>query len=120
MTSRGGEWFNVAQIGERSVNNVTHSHIENLLRINDLIKGIFLGTERFNVAITVGIGVERHQGEAKTCGPVRQAHTFSDHLGDLKFERDTLDSLYCPRAGSLAKINVNRVHPGDTDSESFE
>jgi NTE family protein len=148
ITSRGGEWFNVVQIGEapllrtelylpidyqqrffvepylrygeRSVNNVANSQIENLFRIKDLVKGVFLGTELSNVAIA-GIGVEHHQGETKTfIGPVRQTQTFSDRVDYLKFELDTLDSLYFPKTGSLAKINVNRVHPGDTNSESFE
>jgi NTE family protein len=148
ITSRGGEWFSVAQIGEapllrtelylpmdyqqrffaapylrygeRSVNNVAESNIENLFRIKDFVKGVFLATEISNVAIA-GIGIEHHQGETKTfIGQVRQTQKFSDRVDYLKFELDTLDSLYFPRAGSLASINLNRVSPGEASNEPFE
>jgi NTE family protein len=65
--------------------NSANSHIEKLLRIRDLVKGIFLGTEFPNVAIA-GIGVEHHQGETKTfIGPLCQTQTFSGRVDYLKF-----------------------------------
>lgn len=148
ITNRGGEWFSVAQIGEapllsselylpldyqqrffvapllrygeRSVNNVVESKIESLFRIKDFVKGVFLGAEISNIAVA-GIGVEHHKGETKTfIGQVRQVEKFSDRVDYLKFDLDTLDSLYFPKTGALARISFNRIHPGDPSREPFD
>jgi len=151
ITNKGGEWFSVAQLGqdmllrteaylpldyrqlffaepylrysERSFNNVIGPDIQSRFRIDNFVKGLFLGIEISNVAV-VGLGTEHHQGSTRTfvgtgTGNVAGTTSFSDRVDYLKFETDTLDNLYFPRDGSLARLRYEHVSPGKNGLSSF-
>ncbi|MEX2489873.1 MAG: patatin-like phospholipase family protein [Pseudomonadales bacterium] len=148
ITAKGGEWLTLARIGndplirtqlyapldyrqiffiepyagysERDFNKSVNSNIESRLKINNFVYGGFLGIEISNIA-TVGTGIEANRGRTETFIGVNER---TDHFRNVnhywQLEVDTLDSLYFPHSGTLARIRYDRVKPESGADPNFE
>lgn len=148
VTRKGGEWFSVGQIGENptirtelylpldyqqrfflkpyakysetSFNLVRNTDIESRFNIDDLLYGLFLGTELSNVA-TFGVGIEEHRGHSETFVGIDTGTVgHRDVSRYALFELDTLNNLYFPNRGLLASVRYDRVEPKRGNKNDFD
>lgn len=113
-------YVNYSETSYNEVVPAVSRNIQSRFRIDKLTWGTYFGIEVSNLAI-FGAGFEEQRGDIRAyIGPDTIKDDFRDRVDYLLFELDTLDNLYFPSNGTLARVRFDRVDPKKDSTGDFE